>query len=337
MKGSPPLRFLALLVGGWTALRAAFLAPMLWAPPSGAAERNGPRTPRIARSAASRAVAANAVPAVPAAPLRAPLVRFEAPRSPAKAGAQSAPRLSWAPAFAGEPRYRDENLPLPALPARHGAFSAQTTTPKPGGRRWSLSTWAFVRRGDGAPLAAGGTLGGSQAGARFLYRLSEGVSLSARLSSPMRTPAGAEAALGLDWRPARALPVHLLAERRQALGRDARSAFALAAYGGLDDAPLGPLRLDAYGQAGLVGTRSRELFADGALRLSLPLGRTAKLGAGAWAAAQPGVSRVDAGPQASVRTPIAGRSITVMADWRFRLAGQARPGSGPTLTIATDF
>jgi hypothetical protein len=163
------------------------------------------------------------------------------------------------------------------------------------------------------------------------------VSVSARLSTPMRIPAGTEAALGLDWRPARALPIHLLAERRQAVGRDGRSALALAAYGGLDDAPIGALRLDAYGQAGIVGTRSRDLFADGAVRLSLPLGQRAKIGAGAWAAAQPGVSRVDAGPQASLRLPLAGRSVTLAADWRLRLAGQARPGSGPSLTVATDF
>jgi hypothetical protein len=156
---------------------------------------------------------------------------------------------------------------------------------------------------------------------------------------PVERRAGAEAALGLDWSPSRSLPLHLLAERRQALGREGRSALSLTAYGGIGEARLGPLRIDAYGQAGIVGTRSRDLFGDGAVRLSLPLdgdGRL-KLGAGAWAAAQPGVSRVDIGPQASFRLPVAGRNVTVALDWRLRVAGEARPGSGPALTLATDF
>jgi hypothetical protein len=152
----------------------------------------------------------------------------------------------------------------------------------------------------------------------------------------VRRTAGAEAALGVDWQPSRRLPLHLLAERRQRLGREGRSAFGLTLYGGVGDASVGRLRIDGYAQAGLVGARSLDAFADGALRLSLPLGR-ARLGAGAWAAAQPGVSRFDLGPQASLRLPVAGRTITVAADWRQRLAGNARPGSGPTVTFATDF
>ncbi|MEO7827282.1 MAG: hypothetical protein ABIR60_09100, partial [Allosphingosinicella sp.] len=95
-------------------------------------------------------------------------------------------------------------------------------------RRWSLSAWSFVRRGDSAPLAAAGLLGGSQAGARLTYRLtrdsSPPLALSLRLSGPLRHPAAAEAALGLDWQPLGRVPVHLLAERRQALGKDGRSA-----------------------------------------------------------------------------------------------------------------
>jgi hypothetical protein len=67
------------------------------------------------------------------------------------------------------------------------------------------------------------------------------------------------------------------------------------------------------------------------------LGGGVRLGPGAWAAAQPGLARVDLGPQASFRLPLAGRNVTVAADWRQRLAGNARPGSGPTLTLATDF
>jgi hypothetical protein len=148
---------------------------------------------------------------------------------------------------------------------------------------------------------------------------------------------GAEAALGVDWKPLRRLPVHLLAERRQALGPDGRSAFAVTLYGGVSDSPAGPFRIDAYAQAGIVGARSRDGFADGSLRVSLPLGGRIRFGAGAWAAAQPGLARLDLGPQAALRLPVAGRSVTLAADWRVRVAGNAEPGSGPTLTLATDF
>jgi hypothetical protein len=220
------------------------------------------------------------------------------------------------------------------LPAGPGPAAAA-------GKRWSISAWAFVRSGDSRALAAGGLLGGSQAGARFAYRLNRGenrpLALSLRLSAPLGRAAGAEGALGLDWKPDRRLPVHLLAERRQALGPEGRSAFAVTLYGGVSDAPAGPLRIDGYAQAGIVGLRSRDPFGDGSLRVSLPLTGRARVGAGAWAAAQPGLARLDIGPQAALRLPVAGRAVTLAADWRLRVAGDAGPGSGPTLTLATDF
>jgi hypothetical protein len=201
--------------------------------------------------------------------------------------------------------------------------------------------WSFLRQGDSKALAPAGTLGGSQIGAVARFRLNSdparALALALRVAAPVRRPAGSEAALGIDWQPSRRLPLHLLAERRQRLGREGRSAFGLAIHGGVSDAPLASLRVEAYAQAGIVGARSLDLFGDGALRLSLPLGERARLGAGAWASAQPGLARLDIGPQASLRLPLAGRNVAVAADWRFRAAGNARPGSGPSLTIATDF
>jgi hypothetical protein len=32
-----------------------------------------------------------------------------------------------------------------------------------------------------------------------------------------------------------------------------------------------------------------------------------------------------------------GASLRIEADWRFRVAGSAAPGSGPALTLAVDF
>jgi hypothetical protein len=210
--------------------------------------------------------------------------------------------------------------------------------------RWSASAWTFVRRGEATQLAPGGTLGGSQVGARFAYRLgavADGpLSLSVRVYSPLKNPRGAEAALGLEWQPAPVLPVRLLAERRQAIGKEGRSAFSLTAYGGISDREIvGPVKMDLYAQAGVVGARSRDLFVDGSLGIGVPIdaGERLKVGMGAWAAAQPGVSRLDVGPQLTVKLPVEGKNVRLSADWRLRVAGEAAPGSGPALTLSTDF
>jgi hypothetical protein len=230
---------------------------------------------------------------------------------------------------------------VPPFMAPPGPLAARPDHASTSARRWSLSAWSFVRSGDSRALAAGGLLGGSQAGARFVYRLDRDsarpLAVSFRLSAPLRNARAAEAALGLDWQPDRRLAVHFLAERRQALGRDGRSAFSVTVHGGVSDAPLGRFRIESYAQAGLVGTRSRDPFGDGSLRISLPVDEKVRLGAGAWAAAQPGLARFDLGPQATLRLPVAGRALTLAADWRLRVAGNARPGSGATLTMSTDY
>jgi hypothetical protein len=341
MSRSPPLRFLVLLLAGWTGLRAAWLSPGWWTPPAeaGAAPRTGGSAPDTGAvpEAASEAerppqrIQAALSPAKRRA--RTPLPRTLRMRSAAAAVEE---RPAWqALAWQLSPQARSERGR--ALRAGAGAATPRQSAPS----RWSFAAWSFLRRGDAPALAPGGTLGGSQAGALARFRLNgdpaRPLDLAVRLSSPVRRPAGAEAAVGIDWQPSRRIPLRLLAERRQALGREGRSAFGLTLHGGVNDATLaGPLRVEAYAQAGIVGTRSRDLFGDGALRLSLPLGRI-RLGAGAWAAAQPGLARLDLGPQASLRLPLAGRNVAVAADWRFRVAGDARPDSGPTLTVATDF
>jgi hypothetical protein len=263
------------------------------------------------------------------------ILRTQAVRTSASISAATAPavrpstsletnEVGIGPAFltAGEPPF---DMP------RSGA------EPKPrSSRRWTVAAWSFLRGGDGSSLAAGGTLGGGQAGLRGTYRLLRGVALSARLAGPLRRPTASEAALGFDLVSAK-LPVHLLVERRQAIGRGGRSAFGATLYGGVREQRIGPFRLDTYAQAGVVGARSRHLFADGGATIALPLTKALRAGAGAWAAAQPGVSRADLGPRASLRLPLTGRTVSVAADWRFRVAGSARPGSGPTLTLASDF
>ena len=64
------------------------------------------------------------------------------------------------------------------------------------------------------------------------------------------------------------------------------------------------------------------------MRVALPVGPV-EIGGGAWGAAQPGAARLDAGPQSSYRLPVRRANLRLAADWRFRVAGDAAPGSGP--------
>lgn len=214
-------------------------------------------------------------------------------------------------------------------------------------RPLAISAWLFLREGNGRPALAGiGQLGGSQAGIRATYRIAEArgavAALSARLSRPIEGANGAEAAFGIAVRPARAVPVEVAFERRVALERGARDAWTIGAAGGVDRLPLPlDLELDAYAQAGIVGARSRDLYIDGAAAVQRQIagwGRTTlQVGAGVWGGAQPGASRFDAGPRATLRFPAQTANVRISLDWRQRVAGNAEPDSGLALTIGTDF
>ena len=336
---SRPLRFLALALGGWVCIRAALLVPDAW---SGTAPEPSANVPRP-RPAPPRRAIASAERTTDAWPARRPPAASRRAISVLGSGVWAATA-----AEAVQEMVRPEQISLSrstAVPAAglapSGGLSspsalAAPAPPRRGNVSWTVSAWLLIRREGGSGLAPGGTLAGSQAGARLSYRLGGGVSLSARAYAPLQRPAGAEVAAGVAWRPAAAIPVDLLAERRQALGREGRSAFSIAAQGGGSLALPGGLRLDAYAQAGIVGLRSRDAFVDGAARVTAPVGPV-EIGAAAWGGAQPGLSRLDAGPTLSWRLPVRGATLRVAADWRFRIAGDAAPGSGPALTLAADF
>ncbi|MGE0179687.1 MAG: hypothetical protein AB7O91_07705 [Sphingomonas sp.] len=248
------------------------------------------------------------------------------------------------PTHSSPPPLARRAIPQPEIAASDPAhISAVETAPSPVSppvRRWSGSAWLLLRRDAGASLAPGGALGGSQAGGRFLYRLNDSadraLALSGRIYAPLRRPAGAEAAIGLDWQPIANVPVRLLIERRQGLGSEGRSAFAVAAYGG-DSVALGRgWRLDGYAQAGVVGARSRDAFIDGAVRIVRAAGPL-EFGGAAWGAAQPGGARFDAGPQIALPFRAGDASLRLSGEYRFRIAGGVRPASGPTLTLGVDF
>lgn len=341
-----PVRFLIGVVGLWLGVRAAML--------SGWWER-----------------AAGALPAAPTPCLSCQrrLASIALPRSFAAGNKRDAPRpapAQWSVAISSRHPGAGRDPPLREPPGREyvttvdpglrrdgESMSPPVVPPEPPlglaappratRSRWSGSAWVFVRGEGASSLAGGGQLGGSQAGARIAYRVDDTgrLALAARAYLPTGHPRGSEAAVGIDLHPLPDIPFRLSVERRIALGRDGRDAWSAYAAGGFFRGLPGSLEVDGYGQAGVVGVRSRDLFADGAVRLArrVALGGGVDLlaGTGAWGAAQPGAARIDVGPHLALRLPAAGTSVAVAAEWRFRVAGDARPGSGPTLTLATDF
>jgi hypothetical protein len=206
--------------------------------------------------------------------------------------------------------------------------------------RIQLTAWALLRSRQGVvgstSLASGGTLGGSQAGARLSYNVTRQIAATLRTSSDVGRRGG-EVAAGIRVQPLLNIPVWLTAERRQRLGRygGGRNAFALFAEGGVYDEPLPwQFTLDAYLQGGVVGFHSRDRFIDGGLTVTRPVYKNFYAGLGVWGGAQPGLYRLDAGPRVTMRVR---NNMRVHLDWRQRLAGNAQPGSGPAVTLAGNF
>ena len=364
---SAPLRFLTLAVLGWAGVRAATLGIVPGAEAFTAA-RARPAPPPIVQTVfppldpvypvypdpgVGMAFQPGHYPAPPV-PMRAamPIYYYPVPIEPQQ---QLLPvhRSGYAPLLPEpEPLFYspipqlDEwplsRLASASMPRRRNISAVAipgATPPAQPGRldRLQLSAWALLRGRPGAgSLASGGTLGGSQAGARLTYALDPRLALSLRSYSPVGGSSGGEVAAGVRLTPLASLPVSITAERRQAIGRDGgRSAFALFIEGGVYQRPLPwNLSLDAYAQAGVVGARSRDLFADGGLTVMRPVHGRFSAGLGLWGGAQPGLYRVDAGPRISMRVR---RNMRVDLDWRQRLAGQAEPGSGPAVTLAGNF
>lgn len=138
--------------------------------------------------------------------------------------------------------------------------------------------------------------------------------------------------------PMRDVPMELIVERRIRTGAIAKDATAVFVAGGVSDASLVEgWTLDAYTQAGLVGVRKPVWFADGAATVRRPLHGKVRLGVGIWGGVQPGLQRIDVGPTLTTRLSPDDLALRLDVDWRIRVAGSARPGSGIAVTIAKDF
>jgi hypothetical protein len=99
--------------------------------------------------------------------------------------------------------------------------------------------------------------------------------------------------------------------------------------------------LDTFGQAGVISGRGGGFFFDAQARAEreiLGLGQLPfTAGGGIWAGGQKGVSRIDIGPTISTNIKFGEGRVRLNADWRFRVAGNAKPGNGPAVTLSTSF
>jgi hypothetical protein len=331
MSAGRPLRFLGLALGGWVMIRVALLLPEVASLPASQV------IPRVLGVLAPKAAAA-VLGRLRASPPIAVILRAAAPGpDDPKSRSMRMPAMRSPLGIAVPVRE-----PPPAPMSQVYGIPSPVALPfvAPGPSRLTGSIWLLARGGP-ASTVSGGQLGASQGGMRLVYALGRRrrVALVARLATPLKG-VGREAALGVEWQPTR-LPIRVVAERRFALdgGRGGPTLGVIAGYGPTDIVP--GIRLEAYGQAGAIARDGIEAFVDASARITHPLGKVGgtriDIGIGAWGSAQRAAERFDIGPSIVVAVPVAGKSIRMTLDWRERVAGAARPGSGPALSIGSDF
>ena len=360
----PSLRFLLLAVFGWAGLRAATLGALPGAelfridpseakPPPLIPTQFPPIEPiaTVDPGPAAPATSYGQPPMLAAAPrtIAVPVYLAAEPQAAAPtplADGLREPRPQFYSAVPVLDEWPLSRLAAMSFPAQQStvvtpAQSLPTELKRSGIDRVQLTAWALLRAQSAGiagtqPLASGGSLGASQAGARLTYNFTRQIAASFRTTSDVGRRGG-EVAAGVRVQPVSGIPLWIDAERRQRVGAfgGGRSAFALFFEAGVYDRPM-PLHflLDTYLQGGVVGVRSRDKFIDGALTLTRPVYKQFSAGFGVWGGAQPGVYRVDVGPRVTMKVR---NNLRVDFDWRQRLAGKALPGSGPAVTLAGDF
>lgn len=330
-----PLRFVGMVVCGWIGMRLVVLGSVPTRPPSPSPSA---RVPAAARPVLPMPLAP--IARQEAAPALAPATMPAARRGKVRSLAAAVPAI---PPLADAPRLADakpaEATAAPRLPV---ASVLPSTSPIAMRRpRWQASAWLVLRPGRGVGAAPGaGQIGGSQYGIRLRHPLDRRARIAAygRIAGPVRAR-GAEAALGIEWQPFRA-NLRLAAEQR--IGLDGGGGGpGIGMVAGVDRRLLAAFRLEAYGQSGILARTRVEPYADGALRITRPAatGRRTSLaiGIGAWGAAQRDAQRLDIGPSLVAELPIGAAHARLALDWRQRIAGGARPGSGVALTLGSDF
>lgn len=332
----PPFRFLAFIAGGWVVIRVS--GALLLSP----APEENVLNPGVSRPA-TPVLADDVRPGEPILsarldpPGRIRAILLEAPSEPflqdraRRSDPRPIVRGGVAPSVPASP----PEARIPLVPMQEPGAGQRLGTRQQ--RRWSADMWALAREARTSALISP-ALGGSQMGGRIRYRLDTSGKwhATARLYLPSDVSA-ADAALGVEWRPARSIPAGILLERRQALGAAGRSAFSMTGYGGITRTH-GSATFEAYAQAGIVGFRELDPFVEGSAVLGMNLRGQAgvRIGSGIWGAAQPGAARLDVGPSIAVR-PRTETPLTISLDWRYRVAGNAAPRSAPVITLSAGF
>jgi hypothetical protein len=335
--------FLGTLCSAWIVARVGFLSalPAIVVPPPSA----DTITPKIiaTRKPSSDALAAGWT---------------QQPRLQPDASARPAIRVKAESSVNTDNRSGYEQSTSPAIELTSAAPQSASLTPwigqwqpPPASRRhqgFDIYAYSFLRSGSGSSnLVGGGQYGGGQSGLIATYALASfrGTGGNSKLSILARgaiahdDPAEREVAAGLRWQPLPRAPFTLTAERRF---RNARAdAFAVYLAGGKSsDIPL-KFRLDAFAQAGVVSGKDGGPFFDVTTRAErklMDIGKTpVTVGAGIWGGGQKDVFRIDAGPTIGTEVALGDGRLRINADWRFRIAGDARPASGPAVTLSTSF
>ncbi|MEO5707284.1 MAG: hypothetical protein ABIT10_07055 [Alteraurantiacibacter sp.] len=386
MRGQPVI-MLALVLGGWSLLRAATWASPI-VPPAVELPVAGSAAPALivaamreqpTQSHAQQAMPPGAAP-VPVAPwpmLPVPIPPGEAlqpappvPLTPPQAMTQRVAaghamlmaagfaRMELPPELAAWFNARSPGAAVAAPVDRSAALlvappsGAAASAPARRASRWTADGWLLWRDDTTTPLASGRpSYGRSQVGAVARYNLAPASGhrpqAYLRAAAALQGDREEEVALGLSARPSGAVPLRVAAELRVSQ-RDSRFAGGTqvrpAVYAVTELAPQSlPLgaTAEAYAQAGYVSGEGHTAFVDGQVRVDRSVVRRddfdLRAGGGAWGGAQRGSARLDVGPSAAVTFRLGEARGRLAADYRFRVAGDAQPASGPALTLSAGF
>lgn len=353
-RGQPIVALLAIIMV-WTSARVALWNTELVAVNSGMkAAGHSPVVPARGGSPAATVWAD-----VQLARKRRPAIKATAlPRSPVSVGVIGQSRTG--PNAGHESPAQWRNLFMAPAPRPRVGSVAQAHSALPWAApvrrdtRWSIDQWLLIRGGGGVVAQAPGaaSYGASQAGAIARYRLDSdklhGSYAFLRTSFAIDAPGkDKELALGFGIRPVPKLPLRMLAEARlHDSNRGPMRARPVVMV--ITEVPWRTLpagwRLEAYGQAGYAGGSDATAFFDAQALVDRSVGnamggsREVRVGAGLWAGGQKGAARLDFGPRISLPLDLGVQAPARIAlDWRFRVAGNASPPSGPALTLASSF
>jgi hypothetical protein len=215
-------------------------------------------------------------------------------------------------------------------------------------KRFSIDSWMLLRRDrSSAPAAIGGSYGRSQTGTVLRYELKPGSPFQPRAyirgTRSLEGPQEGELAAGLSGRPVPGLPVLLAGEMRY-YRTPTHQEFRPSVYAVTQFQPQHlpmDFRAETYFQGGYVGGQFATPFIDGQVRVDRKFFQFGDVelrgGGGMWGGAQKGAQRLDVGPGMSVYFGNGTVHSRLSLDYRFRVAGDAAPASGPALTLSAGF